>query len=143
MVACTHLSYRPEDASVRVSQVEEVLRTLAETSTSAPPRGETVQTIVAGDLNDTSDSPAIATLEGRGFVDTYHRLHPHDPSPTWAERNPFTALQDPQLPDRRIDYIFVDPRLAQSLRSCEIVLNLPDEAGVFPSDHFGVIAEFR
>jgi endonuclease/exonuclease/phosphatase family metal-dependent hydrolase len=58
-----------------------------------------------------------------------------------VHRNPFTVLQDPQLPDRRIDYVFLDATLERRLKGCELVFDEPAADGIHASDHFGVLVE--
>lgn len=132
VVAVTHLSWRAEDEGVRVAQAREL--TTAVKETGAP-------SILAGDFNDTPESAVIATVLAAGYVDGFRALHPEDPGLTWDAANPFTAEQDPQLPDRRIDYVFVQARLERGLDRAEVVLAQADEEGVLPSDHYGVLVD--
>jgi exonuclease III len=76
------------------------------------------------------------------LIDTYETLHPGAAGFTWNSRNLFAQYHRPVLPDRRIDYILADARLAKNLKRCEIVFDTPDALGIFASDHFGVLAEF-
>jgi endonuclease/exonuclease/phosphatase family metal-dependent hydrolase len=62
---------------------------------------------------------------------------------TWSNRNAYarTALE----PDRRIDYVFVDYPLRDGrgrVEACRVVCD-DERAGVWPSDHFGVVADLR
>ena len=132
LVACTHLSFRPVDASVRRAQVQSLLAALEPIEL---PR------ILAGDFNEAPDGSAIELVRTHGFLDTFAARNPGVPGFTWDQRNPYTVQQDPPLPDRRIDYMFVDSMLADRLGDSRIVLDRPDEHGVFPSDHAGVLVE--
>ncbi len=62
---------------------------------------------------------------------------------TWDNRNPFVAAEFE--PDRRIDYIFAGHPKARGrghMTDVEIIGDAPVE-GVWPSDHFGVMAKLR
>lgn len=58
--------------------------------------------------------------------------------------NPAAALE--AEPDRRLDYVWVAPPAADGrgtvVRS-RVVCDWPDRGGVFPSDHYGVVADVR
>ena len=64
---------------------------------------------------------------------------------TWARRNPFVGRHIE--PDRRIDYIFAGISHqgsgmeggAGTVEDARVVLDEPDENGVFPSDHFALV----
>lgn len=131
-IAVTHLSWRREDEPVRVAQARELIA-------AAERNGSPV--ILVGDFNATPDSDVIETVLSAGYVDSFGALHPEVPGLTWDSVNPFTGEQEPQLPDRRIDYIFVQAHLERGLSRAEVVLDRPDDMGVFPSDHFGVLVE--
>jgi endonuclease/exonuclease/phosphatase family metal-dependent hydrolase len=100
--------------------------------------------LVVGDLNAAPDSDEIRwLLKHAGLVDTFAAIHPADSGFTWHARNRFTSEQQPNLPDRRIDYILAaGEEIVGALRSCCIVCDACTETGIFPSDHYGVMAEF-
>jgi endonuclease/exonuclease/phosphatase family metal-dependent hydrolase len=79
-------------------------------------------TILAGDFNDSEDSPVMAYLRERGFKDAYRSLH-HGGGATFP-------VSDPHA---RIDYIMV--RGGVGIRASELVLR---DAGF--SDHIGLYA---
>ena len=135
----THLSWELEDHATREAQVRELLSFIE--NHLDPSEGEF--TIVGGDFNSTPDSAAMTWFLGQsGLIDTYETLHPGAAGFTWNSRNLFAQNHRPVLPDRRIDYILADARLAKNLKRCEIVFDTPDALGRFASDHFGVLAEF-
>lgn len=135
----THLSWELEDCATREAQVRELLSFIR----NHLDRSEDAFTIVAGDFNSTPDSAAMTWFLGRSaLIDTYGTLHPGTAGFTWNSRNLFAQNHRPVLPDRRIDYILADARLAKNLKRCEIVFDTPDALGMFASDHFGVLAEF-
>jgi len=49
-------------------------------------------------------------------------------------------------PDRRLDYVWVAPPAPDGrgiVLRCRVVCDVPDVDGVYPSDHFGVVADLR
>jgi endonuclease/exonuclease/phosphatase family metal-dependent hydrolase len=107
--------------------------------------------IVCGDFNAEPESAEIRYLQGLQsldgssvhFVDAF-RDAGEGPGLTWSNRNPYAR---PWLePERRIDYVFVGPpRRPDGLGmvlSARVVGDEP-EAGVWWTDHFGVLAELR
>jgi len=125
----THLSWRPDESEVRLVQMGIILNEI-----SKYPWGIDEKFVFLGDLNATSDEPAIQVACER-LLDVFHTVNPQDPGYTWSVDNPFT--QGYHLADRRIDYIFC-PRKA-TIHQCKVILN--QAAPIFPSDHFGVFAE--
>lgn len=95
--------------------------------------GANKQTLLMGDFNAEPDEEAIRTIRAGslGLTDTWAELHGDDAGWTW------------EVPDlrRRIDYIFHGPGL--EVISCKRVGMEPNEKGVYPSDHAGLVAEFR
>jgi endonuclease/exonuclease/phosphatase family metal-dependent hydrolase len=99
--------------------------------------------VVMGDLNSTSDSPALRSLVDRlGLVDAFRAANRDAPG--------FTVYQPVREPvrvaRRRVDYVLVasgarPPRV----RSSRVVLDTPGRGGdgrpLWPSDHYGVVAE--
>lgn len=100
--------------------------------------------ILMGDFNLGETSPAIrAMTEETGFVDVYRRANPGVLGAT--ARQPIDAAEP--MARRRIDYIFLVPGLevrGRVLRS-RVVLDAPhrlaDGRTLWPSDHYGVLAE--
>ncbi len=146
-VHTTHLNYRPQHGREREDQVmaiDDRLRTF----TPDNPQ------ILMGDFNARPESDEIrwlkglTTLGGRRtfYQDAWDTLHPADPGITWAARNPGTASLAFLGLDRRLDYVFVTPRRRDGrghIQNCQIVLDRPDAAGIFPSDHFGVMVDVQ
>lgn len=108
-----------------------------------------VPAILAGDFNADPDSQEVRFLSGLTSIDgrsTYWQdawrvAGSRGPGFTWDNRNPFASAE--HEPNRRIDYVFVGwrrPTGAGWVESCRVVC---DRAltGVFPTDHFGVLAE--
>jgi endonuclease/exonuclease/phosphatase family metal-dependent hydrolase len=129
------------DSHLRVAQIAAIAEFI-ERQAAGP-----IPPILAGDFNCEPDSDEVRMLTGRskaptpgfGLRDGW-RLASDAPGATWSRRNPYVA-STPQLPDSRIDYIFLGyPRRAgfdHRILSGELVGTEPI-AGVWPSDHFGV-----
>lgn len=90
--------------------------------------------MLAGDFNATEDEPVVR-LAAKGLRDAFRACHPDAPGHTWIRANPHTG--DFDMPDRRLDYVFVPEGVA--VLGAEVVLDRPDP--VYPSDHFGVLAD--
>jgi endonuclease/exonuclease/phosphatase family metal-dependent hydrolase len=127
----------PEDNAIRLAQVQEIFHYLE-------PKRDRHPVLLMGDLNAPPESREIRwLLETAKLVDTFAALHPSECGFTWASKNHFSSRQQPNLPDRRIDYILAGGEdLVSGLSSCRVVFDTAGETGIFPSDHFGVLAEF-
>jgi endonuclease/exonuclease/phosphatase family metal-dependent hydrolase len=99
--------------------------------------------VLMGDLNSTPDSPGLRSMIDRlGFVDAFGAANPDAPGFTV-----YQPVRDPRrMARRRVDYVLVaggapPPRV----RSSRIVLDAPGQGGdrrpLWPSDHYGVVAE--
>lgn len=135
----THLSWMLEDGQTREKQINEILDLIQKKN----PQGES---LLMGDLNSHPESAEIKYLIEEGhFRDLFDEAHPGDKRITWDNQNPYVAAAHHQLPDRRIDYILARGKgpLLKHLASCDLVLTKPTEAGIWASDHYGVIAEFK
>jgi endonuclease/exonuclease/phosphatase family metal-dependent hydrolase len=141
----THLSWRPEESAIRQEQVGFIANLVKQTWKGPVPP------IICGDFNAIPTADEIRMLTGEApvpvdglyFFDAWQAAGHSDPGFTWDNANPLTnkALQ----PNRRLDYIFVgEPaeNAAGHVLSAERVGTNPTD-GVFPSDHFGVLAELR
>lgn len=100
--------------------------------------------ILMGDFNALEDSPAMATLTYEaGFRDAFRSVHP-----TAAG---FTCDQALSVPtptvSQRIDYVLMLPgtETPGEICSSQVILNIPrwfpDQRVLWPSDHYGVLAE--
>jgi endonuclease/exonuclease/phosphatase family metal-dependent hydrolase len=145
-VFCTHLSWRADWGGVRQAQVAEVCRVVRSSSPRRFPA------ILCGDLNAPPDADEIRMLTGRAavpvpgviFRDAWAEAGAGSEGSTIAARNPFNAAT--LEPDTRIDYVLVGwPKLGGGghVRRATVAGDQPGNAGLFPSDHFAVVAELR
>lgn len=131
-VVTTHLAWRPEQTEVRTMQLGLLLDRLARRGWLQPG----TPLVLAGDLNATDDEPAIALANER-LQDAWKSRHPGWPGYTYLADNPYSGRW-PTF-DRRLDYIFCSPDAV--VRTAAVVLDEPDP--VYPSDHFGVMADIE
>lgn len=108
-----HLDHH-ENPLVKKFQAEKLLEALDKLST------KNSAIILAGDFNDTEDSPAVELLRERGFVDAYRVLN-DDPGPTFP-------AEDPKM---RIDYVFVKGLEVLSAKRILMDRGLSDHVGVY------------
>ena len=102
--------------------------------------------VLLGDLNAAEGSAAIAALtEDAGFVDAYRTANPTLPGPTVWQR-----IEEPTpTVMRRVDYVFLAPGtgFAGKVLSSRVILDAPRQVGdgkvLWPSDHYGVLAELE
>jgi endonuclease/exonuclease/phosphatase family metal-dependent hydrolase len=135
LIINTHLSHLKNADALKISQLSSILKhpLLRQSSYEA--------IILCGDFNSTEKDDTIQYLlnqsehsivncysEGNGKLPGYTRLMP---------------LNNNESPQGKcIDYIFLvkhQDNLKISVKDASIVLNIPDEAGLYPSDHFGVM----
>ena len=144
-VYSAHLNYRLDQSHIRQQQVRELCAFVDATTDR-----RTFPPVVCGDFNADPDSDEIRMLTGHAavpvpklvFIDAW-RAGGSGPGMTWDNRNGFAALD--HEPDRRIDYVLVGyPRDsgAGRTRHAELVGTAP-VGGVWPSDHFGVVADLH
>ena len=128
----THLTWRLNEGEIRCAQVDEILQAIEEKSSK--------KVIVCGDFNSAPDTPELRKMTAAGFTDTYEVLNPGGNELTWDNRNPYAASASIDLPDRRIDFIF--SRGFAAPKASKVVLNKPDQNGIFASDHYGILTVF-
>ena len=150
IAAGTHLEHGLEQSTRRSTQLTALVNHLAEVLGGETERRESLPAILAGDLNCVPESDeyrratglSAGSVPGFTLVDAWTAAGNTDPGHTWSARNPLV----PRLaihPHRRLDYVMVStPRRpgtghvhACSLAGTEAV------DGVWPSDHFAVVAE--
>jgi endonuclease/exonuclease/phosphatase family metal-dependent hydrolase len=140
----THLTYRPGGSTVRLGQVRALAGFVAKQAADCvyPP-------VVTGDLNAEPDSDEVRLLGGLltepavpdlVLLDAWRYAASGDPGFTWDRRNGYQRHS--VIPDSRIDYALVG--LPQEDRGRVEAVRLGGDApvdGVWPSDHFAVIAD--
>jgi endonuclease/exonuclease/phosphatase family metal-dependent hydrolase len=135
VLATTHMESFLEDGPIRAKQLDEIFEDLAR---------ETAPTLFAGDLNfGDGEQPDTAHLDPN-FVDLWTHLHPGDPGFTWnIERSPMAAAGSfVGEPSRRLDRMLL--RGATWVPSKIDIIgdrSVSDHPALFPSDHFGLVAE--
>ncbi len=145
----THLAWRFHEGAVRQAQAVAVAANVA---THAGATGGAVPAILVGDFNAESESDEIRYLRGMTtlgqpkcvyFADAFAVAGGGGRGDTFAKTNPFAATL--REPDRRIDYVFVQ-RWNDDVRGepieARVCFDRPVN-GVFPTDHYGVMATLR
>lgn len=144
-VFCTHLNWMQHHSHVRQEQVAELAGFIG---TKLPGK---YPPILCGDFNADPISDEIRMITGQTncpvdglvFHDSWTFVNQTQPGYTWDNSNAYVA-QDYE-PNRRIDYIFAGwPKAngAGHVSSCKVVGNRPVN-GVWPSDHFALLAELQ
>jgi len=145
-ITCTHLNWKLHHGWVREQQAV----ALCDFALRRRPK-DGFPPLLVGDFNAEPDSAEIRYVTGLQsiggfsvcFLDAWRVAGGAAPGITWSNANPYARAE--REPDRRIDYVFAGlPRrdgLGQ-LAACRVVCDA-EEAGVWPSDHFGVYAELR
>jgi endonuclease/exonuclease/phosphatase family metal-dependent hydrolase len=102
--------------------------------------------VLVGDFNDTPDQTSIGHItKTANLIDTWADQNPTDPGWTFSSQNPYVRdRSSDKRKAHRIDYIFAQPSHTGPGKaiSCRRIADQPDADGLYPSDHFGLIAEF-
>lgn len=139
----THLNWKSHHGHVRVLQVKAIADAIEARvgAGSFPP-------VVVGDFNADPDADEIRFLKGLTglggpcvyFADAFGVAGDGSPGTTYSKRNTFA--EPLREPERRIDYVFVrgpDDVQRGEPRDARVCFDEPI-GGVYPSDHFGVVA---
>jgi endonuclease/exonuclease/phosphatase family metal-dependent hydrolase len=141
----THLNWKLHEGHVR----EEQIRFVVERIRGVAPIGSGFPAILVGDFNAEPDSDEIRFMRGFTglggkrvyYADCFAVVGQGNGTTFSPATNSFAA--ETHEPERRIDYIFVrgpDSRVRGQPLSCRVCFN-EQVNGVFPSDHYGVLAE--
>lgn len=144
-VFTTHINWMYKQSDIRQKQVADIARYIdSKPNLKFPP-------ILCGDFNADPAAEEIRMLNGLtatpvaglAFHDAWDFAGGPTAGMTWDNTNPYVALEFE--PDRRIDYIFVGLPKAKGaghIVGCQLAGNQPVN-GIYPSDHFAVLAELR
>jgi endonuclease/exonuclease/phosphatase family metal-dependent hydrolase len=145
----THLNSSPAESAVRVQQVREVVRFVADGHRRG---GGTYPPVLTGDFNAVPSSDEVRTacgyetpgpVEGFVLVDAWRFADSDDQGHTWDRRNPFVARV--HQPSARIDYVLVGltPFSGEgAVRAVRRVATEPVD-GVWASDHAAVVVDLE
>ncbi|NOX31842.1 MAG: endonuclease, partial [Actinobacteria bacterium] len=144
-VYSTHLNWRLDHSRPRQHMVEQLRTFIGQTRSSVFPP------IVGGDFNARPTSAEIramtaskpASQKDLVFKDAWELAGEGQLGMTWTKDNPY--VDDELEPPRRIDYLFVgNPNTdsAGEVVGCRLHGTRPVD-GVWPSDHFAVVADIR
>ena len=146
LVLTTHLIAYPPRSAERELQVRAVIDFIAER------KGEPRLTVLCGDFNAAPGAEEIRLLTGLRapaapgwtFLDAWETAGDGSAGYTMARTNPNSAPL--LLPNLRWDYIFVNwpsgpGGVGHPVHAA--VVGAEAKGGVFPSDHFGVMADIR
>jgi endonuclease/exonuclease/phosphatase family metal-dependent hydrolase len=101
--------------------------------------------VVMGDLNTVDSAPAFAAFREQGFVDAFRTANPAEPGLTVWQR---IEVAEPTV-FRRVDYVLLraGDGLGTEVVASRVVLDSPGRSeegrALWPSDHYGVLAEVR
>lgn len=134
VIANTHLAWRNQDKPIRNQQVQELLEAMKKMN--AP-------SIVCGDLNDVPESSALEQIKTAGYENLIQDFDSN--VVTWDNQNPYIQSHKEKFPDRQIDYILTHQSVSKILKpkTCQVVFNRANEKQIYPSDHYGIFANFQ
>ncbi len=148
-VFVTHLNWKFHHGAVRQRQVAFIAERIAELS---PIAGAQLPPVLMGDFNAAPDTDEIRFLTGRCAIDgktVYFAdawvFAGEGPGYTYDRANDYAAKA--REPSRRIDYVFVrgpDRQFRGEPLRTELAFHAPESTPtgvVWPSDHFGVVAD--
>ncbi|MDA0710413.1 MAG: endonuclease/exonuclease/phosphatase family protein [bacterium] len=131
----THLSLSEQG---RIRTTREITDYVAQYAGDLP-------SVLVGDFNDTPDRMSIRHITGdAGLCDVWDHLNPDNPGWTFSSENAYVRQRNHDTRKaHRIDYIFAQPRSGETGRmiTCKRIADTADPDGLFPSDHFGLIAD--
>jgi endonuclease/exonuclease/phosphatase family metal-dependent hydrolase len=154
-VHVTHLSFREHEGCKREDQVQFIEGVMASKVAPIPAGAPNANPhLLMGDFNAPPSCDEIRWLSGQTtlggrrvfYQDAWDTLRPQEPGITWARENSFRARMNWLRADRRLDYVFVSaPRRDGRGQILDVarVFHKPDADGVFPSDHYGVLARVQ
>ncbi|MBF2067200.1 MAG: endonuclease/exonuclease/phosphatase family protein [Calothrix sp. C42_A2020_038] len=152
LVFCNgHYYWQPGTTPARMQQFQLLVNWLNELPQQTP-------IVAVGDFNATPDTPEILFIRDH-FTSAYAAHHGHEPEYTCPTPLVKTKNKLPRTIKRRIinfltnrtispwcgtlDYIFINQYI--NVCDCRLILtkSAPDNQEIYPSDHFGIIAEVK
>lgn len=124
-IAATHLHHTPEGGAMRASQMSDVL--------GAVDTGVVAPVILLGDLNASASAPEFSGIRA-AFTDALAAANPEA-----ADRTTLVTAHGHR--SERIDHVFVETGRFDILDADIAADRVRD--GVWPSDHFAVVARLR
>jgi endonuclease/exonuclease/phosphatase family metal-dependent hydrolase len=145
-VFATHLTVQFHLCSTRCEQVVALANAVAQRAPIGGP-----PPVLLGDFNAEPDSDEMRFLRGLTmlagtsvyFADCWTATNQPGPGFTYDRRNPYARRS--HEPSKRIDYIYVrgpDAQLRGEPLAVRLALDQPVD-GVWPSDHFAVVADIQ
>lgn len=136
----THLHHQGGD-EVRLAQAEKIVGLEQKLN-----RG--MIAFLTGDMNSHEDSLTIKEYLDNGFIDTFKQLHGDDTAKIGNTSPVIMSLTPvPQNFRNRIDFVFVKIPDAWkgrvAITDSIVCFKTPDERGLYPSDHLGVMTTFE
>lgn len=103
--------------------------------------------VLVGDFNDTPDQTPIRHItETANLIDAWAQQNPNDPGFTFSSENTYVREKNHDTRKaHRIDYIFAQApknNVGQVI-SCQRIADQPNADDLYPSDHFGLIADIN
>jgi endonuclease/exonuclease/phosphatase family metal-dependent hydrolase len=137
----THLDHVSAPARMESSNL--IVEKISELSART---GANPTVILTGDFNARPGSRIHKNLTGSGFVDTYLAVGNEDDEGA----NTFHAFEGtrhhdkhPARSPRRLDWILLkDPEERLRIESHRIIHDADEDSGLYPSDHFPIVADF-
>ena len=131
----THLHHLPkEDESVRYNQIIHLLTAIEDVT-------DATGTILVGDFNAVPSSSTIKKIKER-FTSAFFQFHSTEPDFTFPTL--LASGTGSWYEPRTLDYIFFTPDKFH-LSNAQLVCTQPhpEDSTLFPSDHFGLVAEIE
>ena len=128
----THLHHEPlQSEEIRFPQAEYVLNWAV---------SQRHPCIIVGDFNAQPYSSTIKMMKEK-YRSAFEVFHGKEPEFTWP--TPLVAESTSADETEMIDYVFYNPDVF-TVMECQLIGNVPapDDSTLYPSDHFGVLAEF-
>ena len=138
---CTHLNMEADRVGIRKQQIMKICNFIIEKKKHIH-----LPTVLVGDFNSEPDSSEIALLvnspqKSIHFQDSWKANDSY--GYTISKTNKYARKTFNR--NKRIDYIFLELQndnldILRLIKSCRVVFNY-EKKGIWPSDHFGVLAE--